>query len=198
MKSISVVILSIAGLIAVISATPHRNQMGKRAMGHSSKMQESVIGANGSLHVPAHYRTSYQFLGSWAIAADKGGQGSKSLHVVYGSPGAIAAYRRDGRFPDGSVLIKEVYDAATQTMTTGTVSRAEKLKGWFVMVKESKDTHPGNQLWGDGWAWSWFDAGNRSKTTSTNYRLDCLSCHEPARPTDLVYVQGYPPLSRAN
>jgi hypothetical protein len=48
-------------------------------------------------------------------------------------------------------------------MKTGTVSRAQTLKGWFVMVKESKDTLPDNTLWGDGWAWSWFDADNPLK-----------------------------------
>jgi Cytochrome P460 len=87
------------------------------------------------------------------VAADKG-QGSKEIHVVYASPGTIAAYRKDGRFPDGSVLVKEVFQADTGEMTTGTVSHAQTLKGWFVMMKDSKDSHPGNKLWGDGWGWS--------------------------------------------
>jgi hypothetical protein len=60
-------------------------------------------------------------LGSWAVAADQG-QGSKEIHVVYTSPGTIAAYRKDGRFPDGSVLVKEVFEATTGAMTTGNVS----------------------------------------------------------------------------
>jgi hypothetical protein len=34
------------------------------------------------------------------------------------------------------VLVKEVFDAATGKMATGTVSRAEKLKDWFVMMKD--------------------------------------------------------------
>jgi hypothetical protein len=68
--------------------------------------------------------------------------------------------------------------------------------GWFVLVRDSKNSHPGNKLWGDGWGWSWFDAGNPSKTTSTDYKVDCLPCHEPARATDWIYVQGYPELKR--
>src|SRR5262249_30672807 len=87
--------------------------------------------------VPDTYRTPYELLGSWAVAADEG-QGSKQLDVVYASPGTIAAYRKDGRFPDGAVLVKEVFKAATGQMTTGTVSHAETLKGWFVMMKDSK------------------------------------------------------------
>jgi hypothetical protein len=81
-------------------------------------------------------------------------------------------------------------------MTTGTVSHAETLKGWFVMMKDSNGRHAGNKLWGDGWGWSWFDAANPSKTTSTDYKTNCQSCHVPARASDWIYVSGYPPLRR--
>jgi hypothetical protein len=49
------------------------------------------------------------------------------------------------------VLVKEVFRAATGQMTTGTVSRADTLKGWFVMMKDSNGRYVGNNLWGDGW-----------------------------------------------
>ena len=111
------------------------------------------VDASGNLRVPDDYRTPYQFLGSWAVAADQG-QGSKEIHVVYASPGAAAAYRKNGRFADGSVLVKEVCETTTGAMTTGTVSRAQALKGWFVLMKDSKIGHPGNKLWGNGWGWS--------------------------------------------
>ena len=54
-------------------------------------------------------------------------------------------------------------------MTTGTVGHADTLKGWFVMVKDSKGRYPGN---------------------------DCLSCHLPAEASDWICVQGYPSLKR--
>jgi hypothetical protein len=156
---------------------------------------ETVVDANGNLRVPADYRTPYQFLGSWAVATDQG-QGSKEIHVVYASPGTIAAYRKDGRSPDGSVLVKEVFEATTGAMTTGNVSHVKIFKGWFVMMKDSKNSHPDNKLWGDGWGWSWFDATAPSKNTSTNYKVDCQSCHVPARASDWIYVQGYPALKK--
>jgi hypothetical protein len=154
-----------------------------------------VADPKGNLRVPENYRTLYQALGSWAIAADNG-QGSKEIHEVYASPGAIDAYRKTGRFPDGTVLVKEVFGASTSDMTTGTVSHADKLKGWFLMLKDSKNSHPGNSLWGDGWGWSWFDADKPLKTTSTNYKSDCQGCHVPAQSTDWIYVNGYPALRR--
>jgi hypothetical protein len=157
--------------------------------------QAHVVDAKGNLRVPENYRTLYQSLGTWAIAADTG-RSSKEMHDVYASPGAIDAFRAAGHFPDGTVLVKEVFGTTTAPMTTGTVSHATKLKGWFVMVRDSKNTRPGNALWGDGWGWSWFDADKPLKTTSTNYKTDCLGCHVPARASDWIYTSGYPPLTK--
>ena len=188
MKIASVAGVGLLSLLSLAAIT----QTGLIAATNGPKA-EAVVDAQGSLRVPADYRTAYQFLGSWAVAADQG-QGSKQIHVVYASPGTIAAYHKDGHFPDGSVLVKEVFETATTAMTTGTVSHAQTLKGWFVMMKDSKDSHPDNKLWGNGWGWSWFDAANPSKTTSTDFKVDCLSCHVPARASDWIYVQGYPAL----
>jgi Cytochrome P460 len=193
MKTIYALGIGIAGISAMV-AVAARGQMDTTVSSYGPKA-EAVVDANGNLHVPDAYRTTYQSLGTWAVAADQG-EGSKELHVVYASPGTITAYRKSGRFPDGAVFVKEVIEAATGQMTTGTVSRAETLKGWFVMMKDSKGRYAGNKLWGDGWGWSWFDAADPLKTTSTDYKTDCLPCHVPAQASDWVYVDGYPPLRR--
>jgi hypothetical protein len=193
MRAVRVFTLGISGVAAAIAITT-LGPMQVISAGSASQTQ-ALVDAEGNLHVPSDYRTTYEALGSWAIAADEG-RGSKELHVVLASPGSIEAYRKDGRFPDGTVLVKEVFETATKEMTTGTVSHAEKLKGWFVMVKDGIGRHPGNALWGDGWGWSWFDAANPTKTTSTDYRLNCKSCHVPAKATDWIYVDGYPALKR--
>jgi hypothetical protein len=198
MKTASMVGISIAGILAVVAVVANGQIAAARIKQTKSIKQtkaETVADAAGNLHVPADYRTTYQSLGSWAVAAEQG-QGLKELHAVYASPGTIDAYRKDGVFPDGTVLVKEVFQTAIGQMTTGTVSHAEALKGWFVMVKDSKGTHLDNKLWGSGWGWSWFDADNPAKTTSTDYKVNCLACHIPAQATDWVYVAGYPPLKR--
>jgi hypothetical protein len=192
MRSSAVFHIGVVGLLTLASVSAYG-----QADTSVSDQAAAVVDTNGNLRVPANYRTSYQFLGSWAVA-ESSGKSPTQLHVVYASPGTIAAYRKNKRFRDGSVLVKEVFQATTESMKTGVVSRAQVLKGWFVMVKESKDTHPDNPLWGKGWAWSWFDADNSSKTTSTNFRVNCLSCHVPAQSTDWIYVQGYPALERAH
>src|SRR6201985_2985964 len=80
--------------------------------------QEQLVDAAGNMHIPKNYRTTYEFLGSWSIAGD---QGAKEIHVVYASPGTAAAYRGTGGFPEGSILVKEVYGTGTSAITSGTV-----------------------------------------------------------------------------
>ncbi|ABR91941.1 cytochrome P460 [Janthinobacterium sp. Marseille] len=155
----------------------------------------AVVDDKGNMHVPADYQTTYQILGTWAVATDNG-VGSKEMHVVYASPGVIAAYRKTGHYPDGAVLVKEIHKTATKPMTTGTVSSADALVGWFVMVKDDVGRFPKNKLWGDGWGWAWFNAADSKVTTSTDYKKDCLSCHVPAQASDWIYSYGYPPLKR--
>ena len=83
---------------------------------------EKVVDASGNLRVPGDYRTAYEHLGTWAVAADQG-PGTKQIHTVYASPGTTAAGPGAG-FADGSgLLVKEVFSAATDAMTTGTVSQ---------------------------------------------------------------------------
>jgi hypothetical protein len=185
-------LVAIAAVVLVLWLSAVDGQSELR-MTRAEAQPEAVVNARGDLHVPSNYRAAYEFLGTWAIAAAKG-VGSSELHNVYATPGTIAAFHTSGRFPDGTVLIKEVHETSTAPMTTGTVSHAGTLKGWFVMMKDSKNSHPGNVLWGDGWGWSWFDAGNPMNTTSTNYKTNCLSCHVPAQATDWIYTSGYPTL----
>lgn len=183
-SAIVVAVTLLAGSAVALAQTDGASPSGEAA---------AVVDAKGNLRVPENYQTRYQALGAWAIANDEG-PGSKEIHQVYASPGAIDAYRKTGHFPDGTVLVKEVFATSTNGMTTGTVSHPDQLKGWFVMVRDSENTHPGNPLWGNGWGWSWFDADKPLKTTSTDYKSDCLACHVPAQANDWLYVNGYPVL----
>jgi len=188
MRIVSALRATLAGLSVIAAASA----FGQAGFG---KTTAAVVDDKGNMRVPADYRTRYQMLGTWAVAASDG-PGSKEMHVVYASPGTIIAYRKDGRFPDGAVLVKEVFKTTTNPMTTGTVSSAGTLAGWFVMVKDDASRFPGSKLWGDGWGWAWFDAADAQKTASTDYKTDCQACHLPAKASDWIYTHGYPPLKR--
>jgi hypothetical protein len=111
MRAIRAFSLAISGIGAIIAIAAF-SSMQATAISSVSQM-EAAVDAVGNLHVPRDYQISYQQLGSWAVAADEG-RGSKELHVVYASPGAIDSYQKNKRFPDGAVLIKEVFKTATK------------------------------------------------------------------------------------
>jgi hypothetical protein len=124
--------------------------------GYTTNLAVVVVDDKGNLRVPADYRTSYRMLGSRAVAKDDG-PGSKEMHVVYASPGTSPrivrrTLSRRHRSREGSV------QTTTKDMTTGTVSSAGTLAGWFVMLKDNVGRFSGNKLWSAGSGWSWFDA----------------------------------------
>jgi hypothetical protein len=159
------------------------------------------VDAYGNISVPSDFDTSWVFLGSWSIASEDvaqssaaSGHGAAALHNVYTQPGTVEEFRNTGKFPDGAVLIKELLTTETAQMTTGKVSRGKEIEGWFIMVKDTEGRFPDNQLWGDGWGWSLFDANKNS--TTRDYNAECLGCHIPAKQNDWVYIEGYPILHR--
>lgn len=149
-----------------------------------------LVDKTGNLRKPADYRDLYQLLGTYTILDPKGDQ----MHVTYATPGTAEYYRKTGKFPDGAVLIKEIFGTDHAQLTTGDSHWATGTKVWFVKIKDDKNRFPQNPLWGDGWGWFLFKADAPDKQVATDYKKDCLTCHVPAKSTDWTYVQGFPVL----
>jgi hypothetical protein len=81
MKIISVISITIVGLLAAVSVTAY-GQMGMTAATNDQNA-EALVDTNGNLRVPDDYRTVYQSLGSWAVAADKGQVRRKSMSFMH-------------------------------------------------------------------------------------------------------------------
>jgi len=151
----------------------------------------ALVDKTGNIRKPSDYRDHYQALGTYTVLDPKGDQ----MHFTYASPNAAEYYRKNGKFADGTVLVKEVLGTDHAQMTTGDAHWASGTKVWFVMIKDEKRRYPDNPLWGDGWGWALFKSDAPDKQVATDYKKDCLGCHIPARTTDWVYVQGYPVLT---
>ncbi len=147
----------------------------------------------GRISLPGAYRETFLHLGTFAVAT-RPGQPVDELHSVYARPEDVRAYRRDGKFPDGAVLVKDVSRVASAKLTTGQSHWSIDVKIWFVVVKDAKGRFPGNDLWGDGWGWALFEAKDPARKVATDYTTDCKSCHLPAKKDDWLYVRGYPAL----
>ncbi|MDN3385197.1 cytochrome P460 family protein [Pseudoalteromonas sp. APC 3358] len=152
----------------------------------------NFVASDGTPLLPDNFR-SWEFLGSFTgLAPDK--NGSHEMHSVYASPGTVEYYQENASYPDGAVLVKEVLETNTENLTTGRISYATKTKGWFVWIKDKKNRFPESKLWGDGWGWAFYAAGDKPVLQTTDYKNDCLGCHIPAKDTDYSYIRGYPTL----
>jgi cytochrome c len=149
----------------------------------------------GGISLPPDYREKFPHMGTWAVAK-KADTPVFEMHNVYAPLKDIEAYRRDGKFPDGAVLVKEITNASSDKLTTGESAWATNIKVWFVMVKDAKGRFPGNDLWGDGWGWALFEAKDPKRNVATDYKTDCKICHIPAKNDDWLYVRGYSILAK--
>jgi hypothetical protein len=144
----------------------------------------------GNITKPDGYRDRNQILGTYTVTDPQGVQ----MHFTYASPGAAEYYRRNKRFADGTVLVKEILGTDHAQMTTGDAAWATGVKVWFVLIKDAKGRYPNNPLWGDGCGWALFKSDAPRTQVATDYKKDCLGCHQPAKADDWIYVRGYPVL----
>src|SRR6266545_1289670 len=104
---ISVVVLA---LVIVLSYDEVKSQ------GTTSFSGVDLVDKTGNIRKPADYRNLYQALGTSAVT---GLNGDTEMHYTYASAGTAEYYRKTGKFPDGAVLVKEVFGTDHAQLTTG-------------------------------------------------------------------------------
>ena len=184
-RCISFFVLVLALMVVVLVGSPPVSSQ------HTSGFNGfQLVDKDGNIRKPTGYREHYELLGTYTVLDPKGDQ----IHVTYASPGTAAYYRKTGKFPDGAVMVKEIYGTDHAQLTTGDSHWASGLKVWFVKIKDEKRRYANNPLWGDGWGWALFQSDAPDKQVATDYKKDCLGCHIPAKSTDWTYIQGFPVL----
>jgi Cytochrome P460 len=189
--------------ILVLAFALFAGSLGVTLRGGTQDDHFDLVDAKGNIRKPADYRDRYQVLGAYVVldpptsmVPDAPKANGDEMHYTYASPGTAEFYRKNGRFADGTVLVKEVLATNHAQLTTGDAHWAEGTKVWFVMIKDDKGRFPGNPLWGKGWGWALFKSDAPDTQVATDFRKDCLGCHLPAQATDWIYVKGYPVLGK--
>ena len=144
--------------------------------------------SSGALLRPEGYR-SWTFVGAslgLSYANPEPHEGPGEFHHVYLRPEAYEAFRRTGRFPEKTVLMLELHEAAQKVAP----SRHGLFEGRRVALEAAvKDT----ARFPEGWAY--FSFGDGSQRTAKAFpRNACFDCHRQHAATDNVFVQFYPVL----
>src|SRR5262245_29084611 len=86
-----------------------------------------LVDKTGNIRKPTDYRDRYQALGTFFV---RDPVGNEEMHYTYASPGTAEFYRKNGKFADGTVLVKEVLGTDKGQLTTGYADCVSGWKGW--------------------------------------------------------------------
>lgn len=102
------------------------------------------------------------------------------FHHIYANPAALEGYR-EGRFPDGAVLVYDLFEAVDRG---GDVTAQGARRHVDVMVKDSRRFAAT-----DGWGYAEFAAGERAPRPGIAASQDttCHACHQRAAARDFVF-----------
>lgn len=184
-------ILAAVGLLTAVGTLAFQ---GLLAQDVKTESFSKYVDASGNISLPADFETAFVHIGTVAVAP-KAEQPVNELHGTYTRREDLAAFQKDGKFPDGAVLVKDIRSTTNSKLTTGAAAYGADVKVWFVMIKDAKGRFPNNELWGDGWGWGLFEGKDRTKQVAVDYKTECRSCHVPVKKQDWVYTQCYPALS---
>jgi hypothetical protein len=151
--------------------------------------------SKGELQIPKDYR-QWIFVGAPVTPHDlnNGKAAFPEFHHVYIDPASYAAYKKTGKFPDGTILVKELATVGAKSSSSGNGYFAGEFAGIAVSVKDGKrfPKEPGY------WAYFNFigEDGKPLASAKAQATADCNVCHQQ-NTEDWVFTQHYPVLRAA-
>jgi hypothetical protein len=154
--------------------------------------------AAGDLILPKHFET-WVFLGSpFTPNTLNGGEANfPEFHNVYIEPVSYAMYKKTGKFPEGTILFKELqltlpkqFPDGSRTEPSGRGFFPGALNGADVAVKDSK-----RYAATGGWGYYNFNHHEpKAATAKLRPKEECGFCHMASAKKDGVWTQFYPRL----
>ncbi len=161
-----------------------------------AKKNRAMYTVDGELLMPQNYR-QWVFVGAPVTPNDmnSGKAAFPEFHHVYINPAGFAAYRKSGKFPDGTVLVKELVAVGGKSAVSGSGYFPGEFIGVAAAVKDGKRfaKEPGH------WAYFSFqgEGGTALASAQPQPAAACNACHQQNAAEDWVFSQFYPVLRAA-
>ncbi len=197
--SVFVVLPVIAGptvTVAQIEKKAPAAAAGVKGKGAARAEAGPIFDDQGNLLQPENYR-AWIFVGSAVTPNDlnNGHAAFPEFHIVYINPSSFKEHKKTGKFPDGTILVKELTNVGAKQAPSGNGYFMGNYQGLAASVKDSKrfPKEPGN------WAYFNFseEGGKLTKTAKAQPTASCNTCHQASAADDWVFTQYYPVLSAA-
>lgn len=116
------------------------------------------------------------------------------FHNVYIHPADFAYWKKNGAFPDGTVIVKELVTIGSKVAVSGNGYFMGDFRGLEAAIKDTTRfaDEPGN--------WAYFSFGHSyplAETTPAQAVESCNVCHNANAADDFVFTQYYPVLRAA-
>src|SRR3974377_2282337 len=116
------------------------------------------------------------------------------MHNVYINPSAYREYKKTGKYPDGTVLVKELTSVGAKKAPSGNGYFEGEFTGLEHAVKDSK------RFPAEAKGWGYFSFGHKyplAKEGALNKYASCAQCHVANAKDDMVFTEYYPVLRAA-
>ncbi|BEU05031.1 hypothetical protein OAG1_38310 [Agarivorans sp. OAG1] len=155
-----------------------------------NQVYAELVGTQGEIAFPADFQRNLVHLGTTAVMSES--MRVQNLNGIYTQAAAVEAYNSTGKWPDGTLFVKDVKLVSSERLTTGLVYHQQANDVFFVMIKDTQGRFANNPHWGEGWGWAMFDATPTVNVSES--RAQCQACHAPRRDNDWLYTDQYPAL----
>jgi hypothetical protein len=157
--------------------------------------QDAQFNPSGELLQPTGYR-EWVYVGAPLTPNDMNGGEAPfpEFHSVYVNPSGWQAYKQTGKFPEGTVVVKELISVGGNAASSGKGYFMGEFIGLEAAVKDSKRflKQPGN--------WAFFSFGHSyplAAKSKAQPLASCAACHQALAADDMIFTQYYPVLRAA-
>ena len=198
MRIIPLIVGAVTSAIAITAAFAQTGSNDDSALTRKRYLPEYT--ESGDLILPKNFN-EWVYVGSPLTpnALNGGKANFPEFHNVYIEPGSYEIYKKTGKFPEGTILFKELQltlpaenPDGSRTEPSGRGFFPGKLNGADVTVKDTKryaDT--------DGWGYYNFNHHEpKAATAKVKPKSECAFCHIASAKKDDVWTQFYPLLDK--
>jgi hypothetical protein len=143
--------------------------------------------ADGKLVRPAGYRKWVYVSSGYGMSYSQSPGGMQMFTNVFVSPSAYDSFVANGKWPDKTMFVLEVYGSTSRGSINKHGSYQTDLSGLDVEVKDQA-------RFPDKWAYFNFSEMATSASADTPSKNDCWKCHEQNAAVEHSFVQFYPEL----
>jgi hypothetical protein len=177
------IVLVLVLTLAAVSVTAHAG----RSVASAAAADGPRFTADGKLVRPADYRRWIYVSSGFGMSYTQKADDMQMFTNVFVKPGAYDYYLANGKWPDKSIFVLEIYGSTSQGSINKHGRYQKDLMGLDVEVKDET-------RFADKWAYFNFDGAEKASSAIAPAQNACWKCHEQNAAVEHSFVQFYPEL----